>query len=94
MPSAISRHDHAPAVTSHRGSTVWAGGGPAGLFAASAASADADIEEGVMSGPVDMRGSGLLQLMVSGGHVLSDLREQLHGGLVESGADKRFAGPV
>ncbi len=45
MPSAISRHDHAPAVTSHRGSTVWAGGGPAGLFAASAASADAETEE-------------------------------------------------
>jgi hypothetical protein len=58
MPSAISRHDHAPPVTSQRGSTVCAGGGPGALVAAIAASADAETADvGVMSGPVDMRGS-------------------------------------
>jgi hypothetical protein len=58
MPSAINRHDHAPEVTSHRGSTVCAGGGPAALVAAIAASAEAETEDvGVMSGPVDMRGA-------------------------------------
>src|SRR5450432_4651426 len=58
MPRAMRRHDHAPPVTSHRGSRVWAGGGPLGLVAANAASAEAetDADEGVISGPVDMRG--------------------------------------